>query len=304
MAKMNWAGLRKASARALAALGAAALVGCSTVAPARTGDGPALWKLADKDTTIYLFGTIHLLPENFAWRTPALDQAIAASDSLVLETVLGSDPMAAAQVMMKLGLAKDLPPLAERLPAERRPALQALIQSTGVPSAALDRMETWAAGLTLLATSFAQMGFDPAKGVEKGLEASYAASAKPVSGLETVEQQFGFFDQLSESSQRAFLEGVVDSPDKARAEFEAMLKAWSVGDTDGIAATFDSETAMAPELRAVLMQKRNARWADWLADRMDQPGTVMVAVGAGHLVGRDSVRTLLEAKGYTATRIQ
>ena len=61
---------------------------------------------------------------------------------------------------------------------------------------------------------------------------------------------------------------------------------------------------MSPELRAVLMQNRNARWADWLAERMDQPGTVMVAVGAGHLVGRDSVRTLLEAKGYTATRIQ
>ena len=128
MAKLNWAGVRRASARALAALGAAALVGCSTVAPARTGDGPALWKLADEDTTIYLFGTIHLLPENFAWRTPALDQAIAASDSLVLETVLGSDPMAAAQVMMKLGMAQDLPPLGRARPGREARRARSLDQ--------------------------------------------------------------------------------------------------------------------------------------------------------------------------------
>jgi uncharacterized protein YbaP (TraB family) len=289
----------------LAGLGALSMTACATpqAAPERAA-GPALWKLADADTTIYLFGTIHLLPEGLDWRTPVLDAAIAGSEGLVLETILGSDPTAAAGVMMKLGMSDGLPPLAERVPAEKREALNKLIAATGVPARALDRMETWAAALTLLAIQFRLMGFDPDLGVEKGLEAAYRASAKPVTGLETVEQQFGFFDQLSEEAQRTFLEGILDRPEETKAQFEAMLNAWRSGDTKAIAATFDSETALMPELRQVLMRERNARWAEWLEKRLEQPGTVMVAVGAGHLVGNDSVQALLKAKGLEAQRLQ
>jgi uncharacterized protein YbaP (TraB family) len=289
----------------LAGLGALSMTACATPQAAPAGaEGPALWKLADADTTIYLFGTIHLLPAGLEWRTPVLDQAIAGSQELVLETVLGSDPTAAAGTMLKLGTAKGLPPLSERVPAEKREALNKLIAATGVPARALDRMETWAAALTLLAIQFRQMGYNPELGVEKGLEAAYAANARPVRGLETIEQQFGFFDQLSEEAQRTFLAGMLDKPEETKAQFEAMLAAWRTGDTSAIAATFDSETALMPELREVLMRDRNAAWAEWVEKRMEQPGTVMVAVGAGHLVGDDSVQALLKAKGLRTQRLQ
>ena len=298
--------IRTSFRKALTALGALSLAACSTLQSASAPEAPrpAMWKLSDADTTIYLFGTIHLLPEGLQWRTPALDQAIAASDSLVLETTIGSNPTAAAQTMMKLALTPGLPPLIERVPEDKRAALQKMIDTTGVPPKLLDGMETWAAALTLLAVSFREMGFNPDLGVEKGLEASYKASAKPVTGLETVEQQFGFFDTLSEEAQRTFLAGMADAPEDARAQFQAMLEAWSSGDTDAIAATFDSETALLPELRETLMKRRNAAWADWLARRLDEPGTVMVAVGAGHLVGRDSVQAMLKARGLRTKRVQ
>jgi uncharacterized protein YbaP (TraB family) len=176
-----------------------------------------------------------------------------------------------------------------------------MIGSAGVPEAALNRMETWAAALTLMAVSFRQMGFSSEEGVERSLSAGYS---KPVKGLETVEQQFGFFDQLSEGAQRALLTGLIDDPAEAKKQFEAMLAAWRSGDTKAIARTFDSEKALSPELRQVLMAKRNANWADWLAKRLDQPGTVLVAVGAGHLAGKGSVQELLKARGLTATRVQ
>jgi hypothetical protein len=223
---------------------------------------------------------------------------------LVLETTLGSDPTAAAGTLVKIGTSAGLPPLAERVPADKREALAQLIASTGAPAKAFDKMETWAAALTLMAMSFRKMGFNPELGAERGLAASYTANAKPITGLETVEQQFGFFDQLSEEAQRTFLIGVLDKPENARAEFEAMLKAWTAGDVQAIAATFDSETALMPELRDILMRKRNAIWADWVAKRMEQPGTVMVAVGAGHLAGKDSVQAMLRTKGLRAKRVQ
>jgi uncharacterized protein YbaP (TraB family) len=302
-----WTSLKKAASRALAGLGLVSVAACASAQPAQprlAGPKPALWKVADKDSIIYLFGTIHLLPKELQWRTPVLDAAIAASDTLYLETDLGSDVMASAQTMMKLGVSPGLPPIMQRVPAEKREAFRKAVAEAGIPEQALDRMETWAAALTLLTLNFRKMGLDPEAGVERGLASSYKGTKKPVRGLETVEQQFGYFDSLSEPAQRALLVSMIDDPMQAQSDFQAMLDAWKSGDTDAIARTFDGELELSPELREVLMKKRNAAWADWVAKRLDQPGTVMVAVGAGHLAGKDSVQRLLQARGLKATRVQ
>ncbi|MEA3063753.1 MAG: uncharacterized protein QOJ27_181 [Sphingomonadales bacterium] len=265
---------------------------------------PALWKLADSDTRIWLFGTIHLLPEGQSWRTPALDSALAGSDELVLEVANVDDLMASAQAMQKLGVSPGLPPIAERVPEAKRAALRAMIAESGYPEAVYDKLETWAAALPLLGVSFRRLGLDAQLGVERQIGAPFRARGKKVSGLETIEQQFGFFDTLSEDAQRALLLAVVEDGADTKAQFQAMLDAWSAGDLDGIARTFDDETQMSPELKEALMRRRNAAWADWLAKRLDQPGTVFVAVGAGHLAGADSVQTMLRAKGLDAKRVQ
>lgn len=300
-------GLWRRIGKGLAGLGALASAGCAAAQTAAKPEArPALWKVADADTTIYLFGTIHLLPEGLEWQTPALKQALAQSDALVLEAVLGDDPMKQAQALMKLGVSPGQPPLLERVPGDKREQLAGLVKEAGVPMAVLDRMETWAAALTLVAVTFQKMnmGLKAKAGVESVLQASLKGGTKKVSGLETVEQQLGYFDGLSEEAQRTFLLGVLDDPKGARAEFQAMLEAWRSGDVDAIARTFDAETTLSPELREALMTRRNLAWAEWIDKRMDQPGTVLVAVGAGHLAGRDSVQAMLKAKGLKAERVQ
>ena len=282
------------------------LAACASAAGPAKPDGahPALWKLADSDTQIWLFGTIHLLPEGQGWRTPALDSALAGSDELVLEVANVDDMMASAQALQKLGVSPGLAPIAERVPEGKRAALRAMIAESGYPEAAYDRLETWAAALPLLSVSFKRLGLDPQLGVERQIGAPFRAAGKKVSGLETIEQQFSFFDTLSEDAQRALLLAVVEDSADTRAQFKAMLDAWSSGDLEGIARTFDDETQMSPELKEALMRRRNAAWADWLAKRLDRPGTVFVAVGAGHLAGADSVQAMLKAKGLEAKRVQ
>jgi len=270
----------------------------------RPGGHPAMWRVADADTTIYLFGTFHLLPQGRDWRTPAFDRALASSDELVMEIADLGDQAGAAQAMMKLGLSPGLPPILDRVPAEKKAALQAMIAEAGVPTAVLDRMETWAAALALAGVTYRRLGLDPNAGVERTIEAPWKAGGKPVRGLETVEDQFGLFDTLPEEAQRSFLVGIVDSPADAKKQFAAMLDAWAKGDVAGIARTFDDETLASPELRAALMTRRNAKWADWLKKRLDRPGTVFVAVGAGHLAGNDSVQRMLAAEGVKAVRVQ
>jgi uncharacterized protein YbaP (TraB family) len=58
-----------------------------------------------------------------------------------------------------------------------------------------------------------------------------------------------------------------------------------------------------PEIKRVLLTDRNQRWADWIAKRMKRPGTVFLAVGAGHLAGKESVQAMLKANRLDATRI-
>ena len=282
-----------------------ALASCATpTAPEAGAVRPAMWRVADEDTIIHLFGTFHLLPENYRWRTAAFDRALAAADELVLEVAAVEDQASAAQTMMKLGMSPGLRPLAERVPAEKRPALEAMAAESGLPLAFLDRMETWAAALMLTTALFKRLGVKGEEGVERTITGPHKAAGKPVTGLETAEQQFGFFDSLPEEAQRQFLIGVLERPEDTRAEFEAMLDAWRRGDEKAIAATFDDEAKLSPDLRRVLLTERNARWAEWIDARMDKPGTVFVAVGAGHLAGRDSVQALLKQRGIGAKRVQ
>lgn len=297
-------GLRKNWLR-LALAGLLPLAGCAAeAAPAAKAARPAMWKLADSDTIVYLFGTIHLLPEGRTWRTPAMDAAMAGSQELVLEVANVDDVMAAAQALAKLGMSPGLAPIAERVPEEKRAALRAMIAESGYPEAVFDSLETWAAALPLLGVTFKRLGLDPSLGVERQIDKPFRTSGKIVTGLETVEQQLGYFDSLPEAAQRALLLSVVEDSAETRAQFKAMLDAWSSGDLAAIERTFDDETQLSPELKAVLMSKRNAAWADWLERRMERPGTVFVAVGAGHLAGDESVQAMLRKKGLKAKRVQ
>ncbi len=273
-------------------------------APAHQGDAPALWRVSDEDTTIWLFGTIHVLPDGFVWRNPIIDAAIAESDALVLETVSGDGQSDAALLLMQLGVSSDLPPIGERIDPELLPQLASMIARGPFPESFLNGLETWAASLMLVGVTLNDLGLDSDSGVEDQLELIFQLANRPISGLETPAQQLGFFDTLPEEAQRYFLSSVIDTPEDIRTEFDAMLEAWRSGDEEEIARTFDDELVLSEPLRQTLLTRRNANWAAWVRERLDEPGTVFMAVGAGHLAGEDSVQDFLRAAGIETARVQ
>jgi len=282
-----------------------ALAGASCAsAPAGPAPRPALWKVSDADTTIYLFGTIHLLPPDTKWRTKAFDDAAARSQQLVLEIVPEGIADQQAAAMKAMAYSPGLPPLAERVPADKRAALEALIKRSEIPATSLDGLETWAAALALGSATLRTLDVSQSEGVEQQLGDSFKAAGKPITALESVDGQMRLFDTLPEATQRRFLVSVVDSASDAGSSFTKMIDAWSSGDIRKIAVSFDAELRRSPELAETLFRRRNASWADWIRKRLDTPGTVMVAVGAGHLTGNDSVQTLLAAQGLKVTRVQ
>ena len=266
---------------------------------------PALWSVSDADTTVYLFGTIHLLPEKTNWRTEKFDAAVTGSQELVVETIIDEkNPMQLMSVLAKLGMSPGLPPIAERVPPAKRAALAEAIKKSGIPPAAFDGMETWTAAFMLLGNQYRDLGLKSDEGVESVLRSSFTTQGKPIGELETNAEQLGFFDTLPEHAQRQLLEGAIESTGDTRKEFAGMLTSWTKGDVAAIARSFNRDLAGSPELASALIKRRNANWSKWIEQRMTKPGQIMIAVGAGHLAGPGSVVDLLQREGYKVRRVQ
>ncbi|WP_136161947.1 TraB/GumN family protein [Sphingomonas flavalba] len=265
---------------------------------------PALWRVSDPDTTIYLFGTIHMLPSNYRWRTAKFDAALARTDTLVMEIADVGNAAGNAEAYRAVATAAGLPPILDRVPADKRAALQAAIDKVGLKPAQLDRLKTWAAALAIGGASSAATGASPANGVDKQLGKLFGDAGKPILGLETTAQQLAYFDTLPEDAQRQLLTGMLDGASGEADDVTRMIRAWGRGDVRTIAVTFDEELKLSLTLADRLIRQRNTAWTAWIEQRLATPGIVMVAVGAGHLAGKDSVLEMLKAKGLKVERLQ
>ena len=278
------------------------LAACTGERPLKEGaGGPALWRIEKSGKQAFVFGTIHVLPEDVKWETPALRHAVEASDRLVLEAEGLDDPAATKAIFDRLGRSPGLPRLSSRIPVEERPALTSMMNRGNLREADLSRYESWAASLLLSAVSQGEMGLSGAMGVEPALTADFRAAGKPVHGLETVADQFSLFDRLPDDVQRRLLVDSIDDPKDSRAQYDGMMRAWLSGDMKAIARDFVAELAPDPALAKPLLTDRNRAWAKHIPSLAGKP---FIAVGAAHLAGPDNLLTLLQREGYRITRIQ
>lgn len=272
--------------------------GAVTIQEAR----PALWKVADADTTIYLFGTIHLLPPGITWYNGAVAQAFEASGELVTEI-----PELTAAETQEAVVRRAIQPKGKTLRSQMRKAELAKFDTAlmrfNLPLTAFDQFKPWYAAVILSTLPLQQRGFDLANGVEAQLAARNKARGAPRSGLETLDYQLGLFDGLSPKVQKEYLLAVVDALPTIDTEVGKIVSAWSAGDAEGLAGLMNADQE-DPAMMQALLTNRNKAWAQWLKARLDTPGTVFVAVGAGHLGGKDSVQDYLARGGVASQRVQ
>jgi uncharacterized protein YbaP (TraB family) len=215
---------------------------------------PAIWLVADADTRIYLFGTIHVLPPGLQWRSPAFDNVVTHADDLVME--IGEDPADTelAAIASSVMIGKQVPIL-WRVSPHRREALREMIEAVDPPVNTFDGMQTWAAAMSIAVAAIAkayadeQGNIEQLTGVEDALRADFTQAGRPISGVETGTQQLGFLSGLPLHSQREMLEAMVDAfaagdPDITGPNEDG----WLSGDVDDIA------TEMA-ELRLTCMRR-------------------------------------------------
>jgi len=271
--------------------------------PAATQDAdPALWVVKDDDTTIYLFGTIHVLKPGLSWFDEAVKAAFDKSDEVVLEMVQ-PDEATMSSLVMKTAVNIGGPTITEQLPADKRDAYARALADAGIPASALDPFHPWYAAVALSLFPLKKLGYDPQSGAEATITTAAKTAGKQLVGLETAEQQIGYFATLPDALQVKFLVSTVEDYPKLGDELGKMVTSWAAGDAETLGETMNESLRETPEVGKILLTDRNARWADWIDQRMAKPGTVFVAVGAGHLAGDDSVQAFLAKHNLKATRI-
>ncbi len=291
--------MRKLIKGLLAATLLSSTVTQAQVPPVKDVD-PALWVIKDADTTIYLFGTVHVLKPGLGWFDDGVRTAFDASSELMTEMV-EPEPATMQQTIMSKAVDPDGPPLSEKLDAGARTAYQNALKGVGLPPAAFEAFEPWMAAMMMTMLPLQKLGYSPESGVEKQLEA--AAKGKTRTALETFEQQIGFFDTLPEDKQIAFLNDTIKEIPTAGVKLNEMIGAWGAGKPDDLAAIMNKELEKSPDIATVLLYNRNEAWSHQLKARLAKPGTVFVAVGAGHLAGKNSVQDFLKKQGVEVTRV-
>lgn len=290
----------RAAAAAFACAVATSCTGAADKPTAPAEPAPAIWRLQDADSEIWLFGTVHVLPPDLDWKSPAVETAFAKAELIVFETP--TDAAAQAEVARVVAAAGSLAP-GETLSGRLQPAdaarLQRVTQALGVDARALETMRPWLAALQLSLRFVARQGHDPNSGVERVLEADAQARGLPRRYLETPESQIRLLADLPPADEARFLAATLRQIEEDADTVNEMDDAWARGDVERLGTLLTEDIREAgPEVYAALLTRRNAAWTSEIDTMMRGKGRIFIAVGAAHLVGPDGVPAMLRAKGY------
>jgi uncharacterized protein YbaP (TraB family) len=264
---------------------------------------PALWEVRDADSTIWLFGSFHVLPEGVAWRTALFDAVLASADRVIFETDVR--PAAVAQMGAEAfvrGIYVDGTLLTDVLDAGLEARLRAEAAALDLPMGMLLAMRPWMATNTISVQAMAAHGYD-GEGVEFVVQPELDEAR--LGFLETGAQQLDVLSGAPEDEQVAMLRATLEQLAILPKAMDKMKTRWLSGTPEKLADLFlmeagGFETAFLDRL----IYARNRNWIAPIEAMLAGNAENLVIVGAAHLIGEGSVLELLQQQGYEIERIQ
>ncbi|MEN5051994.1 TraB/GumN family protein [Brevundimonas naejangsanensis] len=271
--------------------------------PRAEGAGPPLWVVRDADSTVYLFGTVHVLRPGTAWGSDKVDAAFASASDIWVEIADQDDQAVVMPVIQQHGVDPSRP-LSSILSAADFAAFDKVAQANGASGAALDAYRPWLAAFMISMSGPTNAGYRSEAGVDKTLMDRARAQGKALHGFETADIQVRLIAGMSEEAQVAYLNNYVRNADGIVNNLDDTVAAWLKGDAaeTGRLNRVNTRDIHEDIHRAALIE-RNADWTNQIETMMQGAGTAFVAVGAAHLMDQDSVIDMLTAKGFTVERL-
>ena len=264
---------------------------------------PAMWEVRDADSSVWIFGSFHILPDGVDWRTPLFNETLASADKVVFETDIR--PAVMAEVGAKAfarGVYVDGTLLTDVLDDDLEARLRSHAAAINLPLGMVLAMRPWMATNTISVAALTAEGFSQ-QGVEFVLEAELDDTR--LAFLESGDQQLDVLSGAPEDEQIAMLSATLDQLDDLPKMMDKMLSSWADGTPDQLADMFLMEMGgFEAAFLDRLIYARNHNWIAPIEAMLAENEKNMIVVGAAHLVGDNSVLDLLEKAGYTVERVQ
>ncbi|UTW56097.1 TraB/GumN family protein [Kordiimonas sp. SCSIO 12610] len=266
---------------------------------------PAIWKASDADTNVYLFGTIHLLKESTKWESAAFSKVFDEASAIYLEADVSPEAQSKlAPIVQKYAFLENGETLSGVL-GDQSDVVQKGAQKLGLPFERMQGMKPWFVAVQFAGKQMIDAGYTPGAGVDAVIAAKAKAAQKPMRFFESVDEQLTILSSFPMDGQvRVLARASKEIQDKGVSQLDELVDVWKVGDVDGLNAVGLKDMVLStPEAYNKIIVNRNANWTEQIKDLMDkEAGTFLVAVGALHLAGDDSVVKMLEASGVSVAR--
>jgi uncharacterized protein len=283
---------------------ALSLLGSLTLASQHARAAAPVWSVRGAHGTVYLAGSVHLLPAQDAALPAAFDRAYRDSAILVMELDLGKlDPQQLADWMQQHGTLTGDTTLRTVLGERRYARTAAAASGLGAPMSLLDTQTPWVVGVELAELEYVRLGYDPDQGVEEQLMRRARGDGKPTAGLETVDEELGGLERLPRADQLKILDQTLSELQDTQADMLVVLGAWRRGDAARLATLLSKEFGEFPALYGPLVTDRNRHWLPQIEQFLQNDGNTLVVVGALHLVGRGGLLELLRQDGYQPVQL-
>jgi hypothetical protein len=266
-------------------------------------DSP-VWAIKGSKNTVYLAGSVHLLPASDSRLPGGFDKAYADSAALVMEIDMDDlNPLDAQGLMLEKGMLAGDETLSGIIGKARFDQLQTQVGDMGIPAEALEHFRPWMVAMTIEQLQLMKLGFDPGSGVEMQIANHAKSDQKEITGFETIQEQLGLLANLSMPDQIKFLDLTVEEMREAQTEVNELLAAWRAGNSAKLASMLSEEYAEAPRLYTTLVSDRNRRWTPEIEKLLKADKNYMVVVGTLHIVGKSGLLELLRADGFSAKQL-
>jgi uncharacterized protein len=254
-----------------------------------------LWEVSGNGLkkSSYIFGTFHLMCKGDILISEQLKKAFGNIDAVYMELDM-DDPAMVMGGLMMINM-KGGKKLHDLYTAEEYKKVSVYFKdSLHMPITFLESTKPY----FLVAMLYPKMM--PCKnvsGVEEELVRLAKKEKKPVNGLETMQFQASVFDSIPYEEQAKELLKSIDSLAAYSKYFDTMVQVYKNQQLSAMEDLFSKSEFGMEEHQDILLDKRNKNWVNQLKTIMQQQ-PVFVAVGAGHLVGKNGLIELLKKQGY------
>lgn len=299
-------GLIRKLAVAILATGCALILQRASAAeiPDGSHSGPAIWRISSVESTVYLFGSLHILPVGYAWKSKRIEDAMAASDLFVFEVPTGKESLAEEHdFVLRNGILPRRQSVRTMLSPGEFDTYSSVMRNAGLIPGDYERYRPWLAALVLGLAYLHPDNLTTLKGADDEIMDYARGRQRQMNYLETPLQQLQLLTAGTERVQIAGLRRLINALPGARNLEENLRGAWARGDADGLNVLLDRIFSSSPETQDFLIGRRNRLWLPTINAALQRPGSAMITVGAAHIGGKSGLVALICGEGYSVERL-